>query len=89
MLRSHCLSDFVIHFGRFVDPPVYTLAIGNAWGEAALLLAAGAKGNRAALSSAKIMLRQVLFPILFCLSIHLALDKVKLVLFHCYVSLSL
>ncbi|KAK7330826.1 hypothetical protein VNO77_25030 [Canavalia gladiata] len=43
---------------NFVKPPVFTLAVGNAWGEAALLLAAGAKGNRSALPSSKIMIRQ-------------------------------
>lgn len=40
--------------------PVYTLAVGNAFGEAALLLAAGSPGKRAALRSATIMLRQPL-----------------------------
>eukprot|EP00271_Cylindrocystis_brebissonii_P006524 TRINITY_DN192_c0_g1_i1.p1 TRINITY_DN192_c0_g1~~TRINITY_DN192_c0_g1_i1.p1 ORF type:complete len:301 (+),score=51.85 TRINITY_DN192_c0_g1_i1:247-1149(+) len=42
----------------YVKPPIFTLAIGNAWGEAALLLAAGAKGNRSALPSATIMIKQ-------------------------------
>ncbi|KAJ9526635.1 hypothetical protein QJQ45_017599, partial [Haematococcus lacustris] len=40
--------------------PVYTLAVGNAFGEAALLLSAGSPGKRAALRSATIMLRQPL-----------------------------
>jgi ATP-dependent Clp protease protease subunit len=40
--------------------PVYTLAMGNAFGEAALLLAAGSPGKRAALRSSTIMLRQPL-----------------------------
>lgn len=31
----------------YVQNPVYTLAIGNAWGEAAMLLAAGEKVTRA------------------------------------------
>lgn len=43
---------------RYVKPPIFTLCVGNAWGEAALLLASGAKGNRAALPSSKIMIRQ-------------------------------
>ncbi|RAL54709.1 hypothetical protein DM860_001837 [Cuscuta australis] len=42
----------------FVKPPIFTLCVGNAWGEAALLLAAGEKGNRAALPSSTIMIRQ-------------------------------
>ncbi|KAG1367981.1 hypothetical protein COCNU_14G004490 [Cocos nucifera] len=44
--------------GRYVKPPIFTLCVGNAWGEAALLLAAGAKGNRAALPSSTIMIKQ-------------------------------
>lgn len=43
---------------RYVKPPIFTLCIGNAWGEASLLLAAGAKGNRAALPSSTIMIKQ-------------------------------
>lgn len=43
---------------HYVKPPVFTLCVGNAWGEAALLLAAGSKGNRAALPSANIMIKQ-------------------------------
>lgn len=43
---------------RYVKPPIFTLCVGNAWGEAALLLAAGAKGNRSALPSSSIMLKQ-------------------------------
>ncbi|KAK2080268.1 hypothetical protein QBZ16_000121 [Prototheca wickerhamii] len=42
----------------YVKAPVSTLAIGNAWGESAMLLAAGAPGLRGALPSASIMLRQ-------------------------------
>ncbi|KAL8152195.1 hypothetical protein V2J09_009955 [Rumex salicifolius] len=42
----------------FVRPPIFTLCVGNAWGEAALLLAAGARGNRSALPSSTIMMRQ-------------------------------
>jgi ATP-dependent Clp protease protease subunit len=44
-----------------VKPPIFTLCVGNAWGEAALLLAAGSKGNRATLPSATIMIKQVPF----------------------------
>ncbi|TVU22632.1 hypothetical protein EJB05_32346 [Eragrostis curvula] len=43
---------------RYVKVPIFTLCVGNAWGEAALLLAAGAKGNRAALPSSTIMMKQ-------------------------------
>lgn len=43
---------------RYVKPPIFTLCVGNAWGEAALLLSAGSKGNRAALPSSTIMIKQ-------------------------------
>jgi len=43
---------------RYIKPPVRTVAVGSAFGEAAMLLAAGEKGTRAALPSATIMLRQ-------------------------------
>eukprot|EP00899_Mesostigma_viride_P018131 jgi/Mesvir1/26319/Mv22499-RA.1 len=43
---------------EYMSCPVHTLAIGNAYGEAALLLAAGAKGHRAALPSASIMFKE-------------------------------
>uniref|UniRef100_A0A0E0MUH6 ATP-dependent Clp protease proteolytic subunit n=1 Tax=Oryza rufipogon TaxID=4529 RepID=A0A0E0MUH6_ORYRU len=43
---------------RYVKVPIFTLCVGNAWGEAALLLASGAKGNRAALPSSTIMIKQ-------------------------------
>ncbi|PIM98957.1 ATP-dependent Clp protease, proteolytic subunit [Handroanthus impetiginosus] len=43
---------------RYVKAPIFTLCVGNAWSEASLLLAAGAKGNRAALPSASIMMKQ-------------------------------
>ncbi|KAJ9147640.1 hypothetical protein P3X46_029777 [Hevea brasiliensis] len=42
----------------YVKPPIFTLCVGNAWGEAALLLAAGSKGNRSALPSSTIMIKQ-------------------------------
>lgn len=42
----------------YIKAPVFTLCAGNAWGDAALLLAAGARGNRAALPSASIMIRE-------------------------------
>jgi len=45
---------------QYVSPPVHTIAVGTAWGEAAMLLSAGNKGNRAALPSASIMLKQPL-----------------------------
>jgi ATP-dependent Clp protease protease subunit len=45
---------------RYVKPAIFTLCVGNAWGEAALLLTAGAKGNRSALPSSTIMIKQVL-----------------------------
>lgn len=40
--------------------PIYTLCVGNAFGEAALLLSAGTPGKRAALRSSTIMIRQPL-----------------------------
>jgi len=43
---------------RYIKPDVYTICVGNAFGEAAMLLAAGKAGNRAALPSASIMIRQ-------------------------------
>ncbi|KAM7256877.1 hypothetical protein ACFE04_012618 [Oxalis oulophora] len=43
---------------RYIKTPVFTLCVGNAWGEAALLLAAGSKGNRSALPSSTIMIKQ-------------------------------
>lgn len=43
---------------RYVKPSIQTVCVGNAFGEAAMLLAAGEQGKRAALPSATIMLRQ-------------------------------
>ncbi|CAI8609516.1 unnamed protein product [Vicia faba] len=43
---------------RYIKSPIFTLCVGNAWGEAALLLAAGAKGNRSALPSSTIMIKE-------------------------------
>ena len=43
----------------YLKPPIFTLRAGNAWGEAALLFAAGSKGNRACLPSASITIKQV------------------------------
>lgn len=40
--------------------PIFTLCIGNAFGEAALLLSAGSKGKRASLRSSTVMIRQPL-----------------------------
>jgi ATP-dependent Clp protease protease subunit len=45
---------------RYIKPPVYTVCVGNAFGESAMLLAAGKAGQRAALPSASIMIRQPL-----------------------------
>jgi ATP-dependent Clp protease protease subunit len=42
----------------FIKPSVHTICVGNAYGEAAMLLAAGKEGQRAALPSASIMIRQ-------------------------------
>ncbi|KAL6550404.1 hypothetical protein OROMI_020892 [Orobanche minor] len=42
----------------FVKPPIFTLCVGIAWGGASMLLAAGAKGHRAALPSSTIMMKQ-------------------------------
>jgi ATP-dependent Clp protease protease subunit len=43
---------------RYIKPPVFTVCVGTAFGEAAMLLAAGKSGNRAALPSATMMIRQ-------------------------------
>ncbi|GMH39017.1 hypothetical protein BSKO_06915 [Bryopsis sp. KO-2023] len=43
---------------EYVKPPIYTVCVGTAFGEPALLLAAGKKGMRSSLPSATIMLRQ-------------------------------
>lgn len=43
---------------QYIKPPVHTVAVGTAWGEAAMLLAAGSKGHRSALPAASIMLKQ-------------------------------
>jgi ATP-dependent Clp protease protease subunit len=43
---------------QYVKAKIHTLAVGNAWGEAALLLCSGNPGKRSALPSASIMIRQ-------------------------------
>ena len=43
---------------RYVKPPVHTICIGQAMGTAAMILSAGAKGHRAALPHASIVLHQ-------------------------------
>lgn len=43
---------------RYIKPPIGTVCVGSAFGEAGMLLAAGEPGKRAALPSATIMLRQ-------------------------------
>ncbi|HEY2575695.1 MAG TPA: ATP-dependent Clp protease proteolytic subunit [Streptosporangiaceae bacterium] len=43
---------------QFIQPPIQTFCIGQAASAAAVLLAAGAKGKRAALPNARIMLHQ-------------------------------
>jgi ATP-dependent Clp protease, protease subunit len=43
---------------RHIKAPIHTLCVGSAFGEAAMLLAAGVPGMRAALPSSTIMLRQ-------------------------------
>lgn len=43
---------------RYIKPPVATVCVGSAFGEAAMLLAAGEPGQRAALPSTSIMIRQ-------------------------------
>ena len=44
----------------YIQPKVHTLCVGTAWGEAAMLLAAGEKGNRVCLPTSSIMIRQPL-----------------------------
>merc|ERR1712193_97836 len=48
----------------YIKPKTHTLAVGSAWGEAALLLSAGDRGYRSALPSACIMIRQPMRRIL-------------------------
>ncbi|QDZ23557.1 proteolytic subunit of ATP-dependent Clp protease [Chloropicon primus] len=43
---------------NYIKNPVYTVCVGTAWGEAAMLLAAGEKGHRAALPSSTIMIKE-------------------------------
>ncbi|CAL8460770.1 g301 [Coccomyxa elongata] len=43
---------------KYIKPEVHTLCVGNAFGESAMLLAAGTPGKRGALPSSTIMLRQ-------------------------------
>ncbi|KAL3737898.1 hypothetical protein ACJRO7_019426 [Eucalyptus globulus] len=50
------LSDWLSNAG--MSSHQFLLCVGNAWGEAALLLAAGARGNRSALPSSTIMMKQ-------------------------------
>ncbi|XRB05062.1 ATP-dependent Clp protease proteolytic subunit [Pycnococcus provasolii] len=42
----------------YISCPIHTLCVGTAWGEAAMLLAAGERGNRASLPSGTIMIKQ-------------------------------
>ncbi|CEM18608.1 unnamed protein product [Vitrella brassicaformis CCMP3155] len=42
----------------YVRPPIHTIAVGQAWGSAAMLLALGQKGHRYALPNASILLKQ-------------------------------
>ncbi|KAH7514270.1 hypothetical protein FEM48_Zijuj11G0070900 [Ziziphus jujuba var. spinosa] len=58
VMRSLIFANFVFKLRIYVKPPIFTLCVGNAWGEAALLLAAGATGNRSALPSSTIMIKQ-------------------------------
>lgn len=44
----------------WLGPPIFTLCVGHAWGEAALILASGKKGHRTALPSSTIMIREPL-----------------------------
>jgi ATP-dependent Clp protease protease subunit len=43
---------------QFIAPPIHTICIGQAHGTAAMLLSLGAKGHRASLPNASIMLHQ-------------------------------
>lgn len=76
---------------RYVKPPIFTLCVGNAWGEAALLLSAGSKGNRSALPSSTIMLKQVRSRNVqaFCCKLFLVDDMSSEILYPCRPSLCL
>ncbi|KAH6827413.1 CLP protease R subunit 4 [Perilla frutescens var. hirtella] len=54
-ILRHALEE---HEDRYVKPPIFTQSVGNARGEAALLVASGAKGNQSALPSSTIMIKQ-------------------------------
>jgi ATP-dependent Clp protease protease subunit len=43
---------------QYIKPKIHTMAIGSAWGEAALILCAGNLGNRCAVPTSSIMVRQ-------------------------------
>ncbi|KAJ0961604.1 hypothetical protein J5N97_001101 [Dioscorea zingiberensis] len=43
---------------RYIEAPISTLCIGKAWGEAAIILAAGDRGSHYALPSSSIMIRE-------------------------------
>lgn len=45
-------------FSQFIKPPVHTVCMGMAASMGAILMAAGAKGNRLALPNARLMLHQ-------------------------------
>eukprot|EP01025_Chloroclados_australasicus_P040099 TRINITY_DN4174_c0_g3_i1.p1 TRINITY_DN4174_c0_g3~~TRINITY_DN4174_c0_g3_i1.p1 ORF type:complete len:284 (-),score=33.78 TRINITY_DN4174_c0_g3_i1:341-1192(-) len=56
---GHEMEAFAIYdVMMYVKPPIRTMCVGSAFGEAAMLLSAGAAGMRAALPSSTIMLRQ-------------------------------
>ncbi|KAG5539998.1 hypothetical protein RHGRI_020287 [Rhododendron griersonianum] len=55
--REHEAFAILDHM-RCLGPPVFTLCVGHAWGEAALILASGVKGHRTALPSSTIMIRE-------------------------------
>ncbi|KAJ0961625.1 hypothetical protein J5N97_001122 [Dioscorea zingiberensis] len=47
----------VYYVMRYIEAPISTLCIGKAWGEAAIILAAGDRGSHYALPSSSIMIR--------------------------------
>ncbi|KAJ3672688.1 hypothetical protein LUZ60_007409 [Juncus effusus] len=61
-----------------IKAPIFTLCVGNAWGEAALLLAAGQIGNRAALPSASIMIKEPFYRFQGPPRVaHIAIEEIK------------
>lgn len=58
MVADHTDAIAILDIMQVTKAPIYTLCMGNAWGEAAMFLAAGGRGQRGALPSSTIMIRE-------------------------------